>query len=220
MNVANQMYDGALGGVRADLEDLQQKIERVWAEHHVEPTGHDMTNECRLAAAILALRAELAAAPHLCVPATVKEAIILKHSPSILPGDCVVCRKPVQDVRALAEEFRARAEAAEGPRELLDLTRELCDLLLTLAPPLAVPQGEVARRAAPTPRSSATGQDSTGKTTRVGDRVRYDGEAYTIQELGPHLQSPEGHPRARISRPGFSGLVVEWSLDLIQDDRG
>lgn len=33
---------------------LQEDIERVWHECGVEPTGRDMTNECRLAARILA----------------------------------------------------------------------------------------------------------------------------------------------------------------------
>lgn len=36
----------------------QAEIEAVWVEFHIEPTGHDASNECRLAAAILALRAE------------------------------------------------------------------------------------------------------------------------------------------------------------------
>jgi len=37
----------------------QAEIEAVWAEFSVQPTGADMTNECRLAAGIIALRAEV-----------------------------------------------------------------------------------------------------------------------------------------------------------------
>ena len=37
----------------------QAEIEAVWAEFHIDRIpGHDMSNVCRLAAAILALRAE------------------------------------------------------------------------------------------------------------------------------------------------------------------
>jgi hypothetical protein len=42
------------------MSDLETAINAVWAEHHVERTGADMTNECRLAASILSLRAKLA----------------------------------------------------------------------------------------------------------------------------------------------------------------
>lgn len=36
-----------------------EQIEAVWARHHIERLpGHDMSNECRLAAVILALEAE------------------------------------------------------------------------------------------------------------------------------------------------------------------
>ena len=44
------------------MSDMEEKINAVWAEHHVVPTGADMSNECRLAAVIISLREKIARA--------------------------------------------------------------------------------------------------------------------------------------------------------------
>jgi hypothetical protein len=44
----------------SDDDDIEAKINAVWAEHHIERTSADMTNECRLASVILHLRERVA----------------------------------------------------------------------------------------------------------------------------------------------------------------
>jgi hypothetical protein len=126
---------------RADMGEAE--IESVWREFHINRIpGHDMTYECRLAAAILTLRAcardniarigalpeaEIAAAPQMwaklqdVVGALKFIAAERDQNPVVLPP-CLSCRGPVDPKR-----FYAFHPDGSGRVMCYDCCQKACD---------------------------------------------------------------------------------------------
>lgn len=86
---------------------LQEDIERVWRECGVEPTGHDMTNECRLAARILGLEKEIAVAVERLKRA--EPSICSEHQEK--QAGCTICQATIYNIFPAEEVERAHAAA-------------------------------------------------------------------------------------------------------------
>lgn len=97
----------------------EEEIKAVWSEFHVERArGADMTNECRLAAAILKLRAQLAEkTPPPGVAETLRrEAGAIRYNLSLeAVGGGTLCTLHGSDPTQNAHELVEWVERAVGP---------------------------------------------------------------------------------------------------------
>lgn len=146
----------------------EAEIAAVWRDHHVEPTGADMSNECRLAAVILTLRAQLTTAQSrvktLEEATQVRTGMATRKTHAQIEADTVVALHAIEAAGAIDRAWMHKQSGKlyyECGLTLIEATAEVAILYrptrlapeATTLPPWARPWREFIAKFTPVPKA-------------------------------------------------------------------